>query len=71
MARILRRIAMTLALLLAAVALVASACGDDDGDEDADAVDSDLGAAVAETSNLSIHTPFVPVPPAVRSNVVR
>lgn len=55
---------MTLLLLLAGVALLTAACGDDDGDEEADAADDGLGAAVAETSNLSIHAPFVPVPPA-------
>jgi copper(I)-binding protein len=55
---------MMLALLIAGLALVAVACGDDDPAEDGDGPDPALGEAVAETSNLSIHAPFVPVPPA-------
>lgn len=56
---------MAVALLVASVALLAASCGDDDEPDDG-AIEGDaaLGEAVAETSNLSIHAPFVPAPPA-------
>ena len=58
----------TISLLLAAL-LVAAACSDGDG-SDGDGAEgapdrgAERGPAVAETSNLSIHDPFVPAPPA-------
>ncbi len=55
---------MAVVLLIASVALLASGCGEDDEPDDGAGGDAALGEAVAETSNLSIHEPFVPAPPA-------
>jgi len=64
MARLVNHIPRAIWLLLASVALLAAACGDDDGAEGDAGTDDGLGPVVAETSNLTIHAPFVPVPPA-------
>lgn len=64
MADLVRRLRVALALLMVGLALVASACGDDGEADDAATPEADLGPVAAETSNLSIHAPFVPVPPA-------